>query len=289
MLHLVGNDGPVRYQPFATLTLIASTLFISGALLLSNANWSLSLALELGSSNPGQWLNHVFGHTGWLQLLGDMVFLLCFGTIVEGFIGWRKFIVVYFAALFGTGVLVYLLQFFDGGKGLTQGSSSAVSTLMIWAVILAPASHVRLVTREHSRITRLHHRVRLDVPVLMFVGTRIFWDVTSIASSGSLLSIGFGQTLGVFVGGTMGAIALNRGWIDSDGQDILNRFGGPNRSWKEISWGEVFAETFNGRVWMGETRELRDELDLVKSAHEYGAGEAERLLKAERKKRESKR
>lgn len=56
--------------------------------------------------NPLEWIPAAFAHGGFAHLIGNMFFLWGFGLVVEGKLGWRKFIPLYLAmaAAWGAGV-----------------------------------------------------------------------------------------------------------------------------------------------------------------------------------------
>ncbi|MFK7821239.1 MAG: rhomboid family intramembrane serine protease, partial [Planctomycetaceae bacterium] len=51
--------------------------------------------LWFGAIRPHQWLTAFFMHAGFAHLIGNMVFLWAFGLVVEGKLGWKKFIPLY--------------------------------------------------------------------------------------------------------------------------------------------------------------------------------------------------
>ena len=53
---------------------------------------SLALAVRGKALRPWEWLTHAFVHAGLLHLLGNLLFLFFFGSVVEGRIGFRVFL-----------------------------------------------------------------------------------------------------------------------------------------------------------------------------------------------------
>ena len=53
------------------------------------------LMLQYGTFKPWQWITSNFMHAGFMHLLGNMFCLWGFGLVVEGKIGWWRFLLVY--------------------------------------------------------------------------------------------------------------------------------------------------------------------------------------------------
>jgi len=62
--------------------------------------------LYYGEFNPVSWLTSAFIHGDVAHLAGNMIFLLTFGMIVEGAIGWRRFLCLYLGIAVVEGVSV---------------------------------------------------------------------------------------------------------------------------------------------------------------------------------------
>lgn len=100
MLLPINTDAPVYYYPFATIGLIVLNIvcFLLTGMGSDQAIeiWG-PLALDHGNGlHPVQWVTSNFIHAGFGHLFGNMVFLWGFGLVVEGKLGWWKFLLVYF-------------------------------------------------------------------------------------------------------------------------------------------------------------------------------------------------
>ena len=101
MLIPYSTDAPLYHLPIATVSLIVvnTLVFIPLATLEPEqvqayvVPWILSHGDGL---HPLQWLTSNFIHGGFLHLLGNMFSLWAFGLVVEGKIGWWRFLAVYF-------------------------------------------------------------------------------------------------------------------------------------------------------------------------------------------------
>lgn len=98
MLVPVNTDAPIYHFPAATIGLIITNVVV---FVLTGAGTRPDLAdpwiLWFGAIRPHQWLTAFFMHADFGHLIGNMVFLWAFGLVVEGKLGWKKFIPVYLA------------------------------------------------------------------------------------------------------------------------------------------------------------------------------------------------
>jgi len=93
MLIPISTDAPLYHYPISTSGLIVVNFlcFIVAGAGHSNDAWML----HYGTFNPLEWLLSIFAHIGIMHLIGNMIFLWAFGLIVEGKLGWRRFLIVY--------------------------------------------------------------------------------------------------------------------------------------------------------------------------------------------------
>lgn len=111
MLLPINTDAPLYHFPFGTIGLIVvnvACFALSASPLdpLAAHGW----ALEYGEGlNPVQWFTSAFAHAGFLHLLGNVFFLWGFGLVVEGKLGWLRFIPLYLLLVTLSGAAVDLL------------------------------------------------------------------------------------------------------------------------------------------------------------------------------------
>lgn len=104
----INTDAPVYHVPVATIGLIVANLvcFAASGFALHPERMDF-WTLQYGNGmNPAQWIPAAFAHGGVMHLLTNMFFLWGFGLVVEGKLGWRVFLPLYFAmaAAWGAGV-----------------------------------------------------------------------------------------------------------------------------------------------------------------------------------------
>ena len=99
MLIPLNTDAPIYHFPFACIGMIVVNCFAflaTGWGTMENVEqWSL-WALSYGDGlHPVQWVTSNFIHMGAAHLIGNMIFLWGFGLVVEGKLGWWRFLLVY--------------------------------------------------------------------------------------------------------------------------------------------------------------------------------------------------
>lgn len=107
----INTDAPLYHFPFATIGLIVTNVLcfaITGFAMEGDRlePW----LLEYGNGlNPVEWVTAAFAHAGWTHLIGNMFFLWGFGLVVEGKLGWRRFLPLYLVLVLCWGALVDVL------------------------------------------------------------------------------------------------------------------------------------------------------------------------------------
>src|SRR3954469_13816607 len=137
-------DAPISLLPIGPVGLIVANVvaYVVVALggYLSPESWVLAFA---DGVHPEQWLLSIFMHAGWMHLIGNMIFLWVFGLVVEGKLGWWRFLCCYLAIGLGVSILEQLIT-----MGVTMpapgsvGSSTAIFGIVAMAAIWAPKNDV---------------------------------------------------------------------------------------------------------------------------------------------------
>src|SRR5579862_4155845 len=86
-------------------------------------------ALQFGQGlHPLQWITNNFLHADILHLVGNMFFLWGFGLVVEGKLGWWRFLLLYLTmgAIYGFIIQAVML----GAHGAALGASGVIFGLM---------------------------------------------------------------------------------------------------------------------------------------------------------------
>src|SRR5688572_3606093 len=99
MLIPYNTDAPIYHWPFATLgTIVVNALIFIGVALLpeQQQEWVYqNFMLLYGHWNPIQWLTSNYLHAGFVHVVGNMLVLWGIGIIIEGKVGWWRFLAIY--------------------------------------------------------------------------------------------------------------------------------------------------------------------------------------------------
>jgi len=220
----INTDAPIYYWPKATLGLILLQLMVFLAVLSaspeSQADIFANYALQYGQGlHPVQWVTSNFLHGGWLHLLGNAFFLWGLGLVVEGKLGWQRFLLVFF----GIGVLECAIEqaCLQGLSGGSFGSSSVLFGLLSMALLWAPVNEFTF--GYVSLIPMLFRFGTFDLSiqwfaVLEFVQEGVLAWFNGFRPASEILHLA-GAALGFGLGWTM----LRQGWVDCEGWDLLSR------------------------------------------------------------------
>lgn len=130
------TDAPVYYWPFASVGLIAVNVMVFLAMVTGSIsapeNWILWYGQGL---HPEQWLTSIFMHASVDHLVGNMLFLWVFGLVVEGKLGWQRFLACYLAIGVGQSMLEQMVMLFNSDGGGSLGASAAIFGLMAMAAV----------------------------------------------------------------------------------------------------------------------------------------------------------
>jgi len=106
----LNTDAPLYHFPWMTITLIVTNVICFAATGCADPVRLEPWLLEYGNGlNPLEWIPAAFAHAGFMHLIGNMFFLWGFGIIVEGKLGWRRFLALYLGLVVVWGLGVDLL------------------------------------------------------------------------------------------------------------------------------------------------------------------------------------
>ena len=101
MLIPLNTDAPIYHFPFASIAMIVvncAAFLATGWGQMENVDQWGPWALAYGDGlHPIQWITSNFIHMGLAHLIGNMIFLWGFGLVVEGKLGWWRFLLAYLA------------------------------------------------------------------------------------------------------------------------------------------------------------------------------------------------
>lgn len=210
-----GTDAPIYHLPIATVGVIVVNTFLFFSVPQPSATNDTfrTLALEFDRIAPWQWLTCNFMHLGFMHLAGNMVFLWTFGLIVEGKIGWWRFLLTY--VVIGTvfGAVIQLGMFVLAPRDASAAGASAVIFGLIGiAAMWAPKNDVTCFVGYIGT---------LEIPVLMFCFLYFAWQWLGLAFTGFAMSSELLHVVGLAVGIPIGLLFVTRSWVDCEGWDVI--------------------------------------------------------------------
>lgn len=227
------TDAPVYYWPYATVGIIAANV-LAFLFLFSLppeafkfvASWTI---LTYGNFNPVTWITSNYVHGGVLHLLGNMFALWAFGLIVEGKIGWWKFLALYHGIGFvQCGFEQTMTIFFSEGGSF--GASAIIYGLMAISLVWAPANNVSCWYLAFGIGT-------FEVAIYFFVGILLL-----IEMAGAAFNVAFGVTsitsevlhlMGAATGAAVGIVMLKRSLVDCEEWDAFSLYQGKHLRTRE--------------------------------------------------------
>lgn len=223
-------DAPIYHWPFATVGMIIANIaasFYAWMLLqdvsvVGEYSYLIPGTLIHGDGlHPTQWVTSMFIHADILHLGFNMLFLWIFGLIVEGKVGWLKFLLIYL----GVGVLQsafeQLLMLSSPETIGSLGASSAIYGLMLISLVWAPKNDVNCF--YWFTIWAIG---TVDVPVMVLVAIYVCFDVFGMMwqfwATGIFMSTGWLHITGGVLGALLGVAMVRMKMVDCEGWDIFS-------------------------------------------------------------------
>lgn len=237
------NASPPNYSgrptsnhfPWTTLGLIVVNVAVFAATEMGSDESVSRWGLEYGSGlHPLQWVTRNFLHEGPVHLIGNMLFLWVFGLVIEGKLGWWKFLLVYLGlAVFQAGIEQALSFWFDHGRSI--GASGVIFGLLAMALVWAPDHEIHCLWIYSGFFRWGAADVEISVlwMAIFYIGTNLlFAGIRGLGMSSELL-----HSLGALLGLALGFIMLKLKWVDCEGWDLLTVLsGGHLRSTARPKW-----------------------------------------------------
>ena len=227
MLIPYNTDAPIYHLPIATAGLVVLNIAIfacttAGAMTDEEFRLSAWLMLETQHINPLQWLTNNFMHADISHLVGNMFFLWGFGLVIEGKLGWWRFLGVYLLIGIIYGAVMQLSCCICGVETLILGASAVIFGLMGIAVIWAPKNDLNcfLFLGIFSRI--------LEVPIQLFGVIYLGLQLLPLVMGGWRVSSELLHLTGLVIGLPVGIAMLKWNWVDCERWDIFNVMRGTN-------------------------------------------------------------
>ena len=223
------TDAAIDHRPWGTLGLIAANLAVAALLGFAwteggEERWIDALVLSYGTITPWTWITSAFVHAGIFHLGVNLVFLWTFGLVVEGAVGWRRFLPIYLAIVASQSALEQLLML-GADVGGSCGASAGVSGLMAIAAIWAPRNYLTVFVWIFVLIRRS------EITVLGFCVLWLGLDLLGLFLGGFEMSSELLHLMGGVAGLAIGIWMLKNKLVDREGWDYfsLREHGRPRR------------------------------------------------------------
>ena len=233
------TDAPVYYWPFATVGLIVVNVLIFFGVASGNLGSVEDWMVLYGNGlHPDDWFRGMFMHLGIEHLLGNMLFLWVFGLVVEGKLGWWKFLCCYLAIGATQSMIEQLMMLgYSGEVPGSAGASAAIFGLVAIAAIWAPLNEVSFFYIFFFRTGTF------DVRIAMLAGFYAGMEVLMLLLSGGTAGSSWLHLGGFVLGLPLGIVLLKRKVVDCEGWDAFHVWAGDYGSFKkEPAPAEVFAK-----------------------------------------------
>ncbi|MBL8849515.1 MAG: rhomboid family intramembrane serine protease [Planctomycetaceae bacterium] len=234
----LGTDAPLYHRPIATIGLIVANVLLYAASFGGQLNgWQLQLGQGL---HPVQWWTSAFFHYDVVHLLGNMIFLWTFGLIVEGKLGWWRFLPLYLALAGVDGAITQAVMLAaPGPAGSAGGASGVIYALMAVALIWAPRNDVDVFYFFGFGLW-LRTGV-FQASILAFSLCYIGLNLVLAAITGFRISTAVLHLLGAAVGFPVACLMLRLKLVDCEGWDAFTLWRG-RKLVEEIAGPSVLRE-----------------------------------------------
>ena len=218
LLFPYGADVSLYYRPWATVWLIVVNVVV---FIVTGVHYGLAepLMLQFGEGiHPTQWLTAAFMHDGIAHLVFNMMFLWPFGLIVEGKIGWWRFLVVYLGIAVCCN-LVFQLAMLSATPNYALGASTAIYGLIGIAVIWTPRNELDIA--YFIWIIFLLKVGTAELAIMFFGMFYIGLDLISAFLTGFEMGTPMLHLPGALLGLVVGVVMLKKGLVDCENWDIF--------------------------------------------------------------------
>lgn len=177
-------------------------------------SWTWRYQLQSKDLDPARLIGAAFLHGDWGHLIGNMLFLVMLGMLVEGAVGGRLLVVLYLLGAVGSSLASLFWHWGQPHAGL--GASGSVAALMgayclIWGLRPVRFFYWFFVVFDYVR-----------APALLLFPAWLGWEVFNLLAN-SDVGIGFEAHAGGLITGALFGIAVQRlGWVREDFLDAAD-------------------------------------------------------------------
>ena len=223
MLIPYGTDAPVYHLPFATIGLVVVNVIVFILQLIFPEQIDPFL-LDFETISPIQWLTCMFLHADIFHILGNMLFLAIFGLIVEGKVGWWRFLLIYLAVGLVASAVIQCVMFNVHSTGKMMGASCAIFGILAVAMVWRPENEIFF--KWIFIIFLRPHVFSFEVPVLITSFGFIAFNFLVAAFTGFPMSTATAHLIGAVPGLVIGLLMVVFRLVDCEGFDLISQLRG---------------------------------------------------------------
>lgn len=215
----ISTDAPAYHFPYTTIGLILVNTVVF-CLTASVAPDQLRpwMAVYGNGLHPVQWVTSCFLHANLPHLLFNMIGLWTFGLVVEGKLGWRRFLAVYLSIGIVAKIIAQLAFLGLDVPRYSLGASGCIYGVMALALIWAPLNEIQFVGVFVFFGVRV---IEFEWTILFCAGLDIVTDLFFLGMKGVRPSSEFSHIAGAFVGGIVGITLLKKNLVDCENWDVF--------------------------------------------------------------------
>jgi membrane associated rhomboid family serine protease len=213
----VSCDAPLYHMPYATVGLIVANVIAFAASMVGAINPLDGWVLMYGEGlRPTQWLLSIFMHADPGHLVSNMFFLWTFGMVIEGKLGWSRFLGCYLAIGIGESAIEQAIMLGAILEPGSIGASAAIYGLMAMACVWAPMNEVKMLFSFG-----IMYFGAVDVPIGLLAAIFVGLDLTLTIFLGMDSGGSFLHLIGAVMGAMLGTVLLKRKQVDCERWDLF--------------------------------------------------------------------
>jgi membrane associated rhomboid family serine protease len=210
-----GTDAPIYHWPKATVGLIVANVAAFAATVTLPPEEFVGWTLVRGERlHPIQWLTNNFLHADPVHLIGNMIFLWGFGIIVEGKLGWWRFLAAYLGLCVVDGAILQVGSL-GAAPGIILGASGVIYALLAMCLVWAPRNELNCVVWFRFA------PAQWEIPILWFAVLYIGLEAAGVVFSGGAMSSALLHLTGAILGFGLGTALLKSGLVDCENWDLF--------------------------------------------------------------------
>ena len=213
-----GTDAPIYHWPLATGGMVLLNIAVY-CLQIAFPEQAESFMLQFGTLNPIQWCTSMLMHLDLGHLIGNMVGLVLFGWIIEGKVGWWRFLLICFAIGASADAFTQIVMIL-APSGSALGFSGVLYGLIAMSMVWAPENEIRLAFVGIFFFRPIWYAFEVSISTMGFV--MIALQLLGAAFSGFTMSSEVLHLIGSVPGFAIAYLMIRWRRVDCDGYDLVS-------------------------------------------------------------------